>query len=135
MNTEQIGKVVLDASFKVHTKLGPGLLESVYESALAKELRNLGLRVERQKPIPVYYDGELLEDVGFRADLIIENLVLIELKSVTQITDLFKKTTWNYLRLSGITLGYLINFNGLHLKDGITRIVNGVEGKPHFAQP
>jgi GxxExxY protein len=134
MNIEQIGKISLNASFKVHTKLGPGLLESVYESALAKEIRKQGLRVERQKAIPVYYDGELLEDVGFRADLIIENKVLIELKSVVLVTQLFKKTTWNYLRLSEITLGYLINFNSVHLKDGITRIVNGAEGKPHFAE-
>jgi len=134
MNTEQIGKISLNASFKVHTKLGPGLLESVYESALAKEIRKQGLRVERQKAIPVFYDGELLEDVGFRADIIIENQVLIELKSVVLVTQLFKKTTWNYLRLSEITLGYLINFNSVHLKDGITRIVNGAEGKPHFAE-
>ena len=134
MNTEQIGKIALNASFKVHTKLGPGLLESVYESALAKEIRKQGLRVERQKAIPVFYDGELLDDVGFRADLIIENQVLIELKSVVLVTQLFKKTTWNYLRLSEITLGYLINFNSLHLKDGFTRIVNGAEGKPHFAE-
>jgi GxxExxY protein len=93
MNTEQIGKISLNASFKVHTKLGPGLLESVYESALAKEIRKQGLRVERQKAIPVFYDGELLEDVGFRADLIIENQILIELKSVVLVTQLFKKTT------------------------------------------
>lgn len=134
MNTEQIGKAALDASFKVHTKLGPGLLESVYEAALAKELRKLGCTVERQKPIPVYYDGELLEEVGFRADLVIDGQVLIELKSVAQVTDLFRKTTYNYLRLSEITLGFLINFNEVHLKNGITRVTNGAEGKPHFRQ-
>ena len=128
MNTEIIGKAALDASFKVHTKLGPGLLESVYEAALAKELRKTGHTVERQKPIPVFYDGELLEEVGFRADLIIDGQVLIELKSVSQVTELFRKTTWNYLRLSEISLGFLINFNEVHLKDGITRIVNGAEG-------
>jgi len=132
MNTEQIGKDALDASFKVHTKLGPGLLESVYEAALAKELSNRGHTVERQKPIPVYYEGELLEEVGFRADLIINGQVLLELKSVADVTPLFKKITWNYLRISKITLGFLINFNELHLKDGILRIVNGAEGKPHF---
>lgn len=128
MNTEQIGKAALDASFKVHTKLGPGLLESVYEAALAKELRKQGHSIERQKPIPVYYDGELLEEVGFRADLIIDGQVLLELKSVAEITPLFKKITWNYLSISKITLGFLINFNEVHLKDGITRIVNGAEG-------
>jgi GxxExxY protein len=125
MTIEQIGKSILDASFKVHTQLGSGLLESVYESALAKELRKQGHTVERQKQIPVFYDGELLEEVGFRADLIIDGLVLIELKSVAHVTDLFKKTTWNYFRLSEITLGFLINFNEVHLKDGINRIANG----------
>jgi GxxExxY protein len=133
MNQEITGKSVLDAAFKVHTKLGPGLLESVYEAALAKELRKLGHTVERQKPIPVFYDGDLLEKVGFRADLIIDSLVLVELKSVAQVTDLFKKTTWNYLRLAPLQLGFLVNFNEVHLKDGITRIINGAEGKNFFA--
>jgi GxxExxY protein len=133
MNQEIIGKAVLDAAFKAHTKLGPGLLESVYEAAMAKELRKLGHVVERQKPIPVFYDDELLEEVGFRADLIINNVVLVELKSVAQITELFKKTTWNYLRLFPLQLGFLINFNEVHLKDGITRITNGAEGKPFFS--
>lgn len=133
MNQEIIGKAVLDAAYKVHTKLGPGLLESVYEAALAKELRKTGHGVERQKPIPVYYDGELLEEVGFRADLVIDSLVLIELKSVAEIHEIFKKTTWNHLRLLPLQLGFLINFNESHLKDGITRITNGAEGKPFFA--
>ena len=123
----------MDAAYKVHTKLGPGLLESVYEAALAKELKKTGHSVERQKLIPVYYDGELLEEVGFRADLIVDSLVLIELKSVSEIHDIFKKTTWNYLRLFPLQLGFLINFNESHLKDGITRITNGAEGKPFFA--
>ena len=134
MNIELIGKAALDASFKVHTKLGPGLLESVYEAALAKELRKQGHSVERQKPIPVFYDGELLEEVGFRADLIVAGCVLIELKSVALVTDLFRKTTWNYLRLSELRPGFLINFNQVHLKDGIDRIVNGAEGKACFGR-
>ena len=133
MNQEIIGKAVLDAAYKVRTKLGPGLLESVYEAALAKELRKAGHLVEQQKPIPVYYDGELLEEVGFRADLIVASSVLIELKSVTTVSDLFKKTTWNYLRLLPLQLGFLINFNESHLKDGLTRITNGAEGKPFFS--
>jgi len=132
MNHELVGKAVLDAAFKVHSKLGPGLLESVYEAALAKELRRLGYIVERQKPIPVYYDGEILEEVGFRADLIVDSMVLVELKSVAQVTDLFKKTTWNYLRLIPLQLGFLMNFNEVHLKDGITRIVNGADEKSFF---
>ena len=132
MNQEVIGKAILDAAFKVHTKLGPGLLESVYEAAMARELRQHGHRVERQKPIPVFYDGERLDEVGFRADLIVDSLVLVELKSVSKVTDLFKKTTWNYLRLIPLQLGFLINFNELRLKDGITRITNGAEGKSFF---
>jgi GxxExxY protein len=132
MNHEIVGRTVLDCSYTVHTKLGPGLLESVYEAALAKELAKRGHRVDRQKPIPVFYDGEPLEDIGFRADLIVDDLILIELKSVAQITDLFKKITYNYLRLVPLPLGFLINFNQVHLKDGITRITNGSEGKPFF---
>jgi len=132
MNQEVIGKAVLDAAFRAHTKLGAGLFESVYEAALAKELRKLGHAVERQKPVPVIYDGELLDEVAFRADLIVENLVLIELKSVSEVSELFKKTTWNYLRLIPLQLGFLINFNETHLKNGITRITNGAEGKSFF---
>ena len=133
MKQEVTGKAVLDAAYKVHTKLGPGLLESVYEAALARELKKNGHSVERQKPIPVYYEGELLDEVGFRADLIVDSLVLIELKSVAEIHDIFKKTTWNYLRLLPLQLGFLINFNESHLKDGVTRVTNGAEGKPFFA--
>jgi GxxExxY protein len=125
MNLELIGKSALDAAFKVHTQLGPGLLEAVYEAALTRELVKRGHTVERQKPIPVYYDGELLDEVGFRADLIIDGQVLLELKSVSSITDLFKKITLNYLRLIPLPLGFLINFNETHLKNGITRITNG----------
>jgi GxxExxY protein len=132
MKQEITGKVVLDAAFKVHTKLGPGLLETVYEAALAKELRKLGHQVERQKAIPVFYDGELLEEIGFRADLIVDGLVLVGLKSVSEVIDLFKKIACNYLRLIPLQLGFLVNFNEAHLKNGITRIVNGVEGKSFF---
>jgi GxxExxY protein len=133
MKQEIVGKAVLDAFFKFHTKLGPGLLESVYETVLAKELRNLGHQVECQMPISIFYDGELVEGVGFRVDMIVDGLVLVELKSVSQVTDLFKKTTWNYLRLIPLQLGFLINFNEAHLKDGITRVTNGAEGKPFFS--
>ncbi len=128
---ERIGKAVLDAAFYVHTVLGPGLLESVYEAALSVELRKRDFRVEGQKPVAVTYEGEHLE-VGFRADLIVENCVLVELKSVEAVTPLFKKFTTNYLKLIPLKLGYLINFNEVHLKDGITRVVNGIEGKTFF---
>lgn len=128
---ERIGKAVLDAAFHVHSVLGPGLLESVYEAALAVELRKRGFHVECQKPIAVTYEGERLE-VGFRADLIVENCVLVELKSVETVAPLFKKITTNYLKLVPLKLGYLINFNEMHLKDGVTRVVNGLEGKGFF---
>ncbi len=128
---ERIGKAVLDAAFHVHTVLGPGLLESVYEAALAVELKKRGLHVERQVPIAVTYEGKQLE-VGFRADLIVEKKVLIELKSVEAVTPLFKKITTTYLKLIPLKLGFLINFNELHLKDGITRVVNDLDGKPFF---
>ena len=125
---EIVGRAVLDCAFKVHTVLGPGLLESVYESALAIELRKRGHFVERQKPIEVFYEGELLE-VGFRADLVVDSLVLVEVKSVQHGSDLFKKITHNYLKLIPLKLGFIINFNEAHLRHGITRMVNGLEGK------
>jgi GxxExxY protein len=133
LNEEEIGKIILDSAFKVHTALGPGLLESVYESALASELRRRGLNVERQKPVPVIYEGETL-DTGFRVDLLVEGKVLVELKSVETIIPLFKKITTNYVRLLPVKLGFLINFNEAHLKNGITREVNGLEGKPMFGR-
>jgi GxxExxY protein len=129
---KRTGKAVLDAAFHVHSVLGPGLLESVYEAALFLELKKRGLLVQRQVPIAVIYEDELLE-VGFRADLIVENQVLAELKSVEVVTPLFKKITTNYLKLVPLKLGYLINFNEVHLKDGLTRIVNHLEGKSFFS--
>jgi GxxExxY protein len=131
LNEEEIGKAILDSAFKIHTTLGPGLLESVYEAAMAIELKNRGLYVEKQVPVAVTYENEQLE-VGFRADLIIERKVLVELKSVEAVTPLFKKITTNYLKLIPLKLGYLINFNENHLKNGISRIVNGLEGKNFF---
>ena len=133
MNQEMIGQAVLDAAFKDHTKLGPGLFESIYEVALAKELKKCGHAVERQKPIPIFYDGELPDEIGFRSDLIVDSLILVELKSVSLVTDLFKKITWNYLRLLPLQLGFLINFNEIRLKDGISGITNGAEGKSFFS--
>jgi GxxExxY protein len=133
LDEETIGKIVLDSAFKVHTALGPGLLESVYEAALAIELKKRGLSVERQKPIAVVYLEDPL-DVGFRADLLVDGKVLIELKSVEAVTPLFRKIVTNYVRLIPVKLGFLINFNEIHLKDGISRVVNGLEGKPLFSR-
>jgi GxxExxY protein len=133
LTEKEIGKAILDSAFKVHTALGPGLLESIYESALALELVKSGYRVERQKPIPVFYEGVEL-DTAFRADLLVEGKVLVELKSVETVTPLFKKITTNYVRLIPVKLGFLINFNETLLKNGITRITNGLEGKSFFAE-
>src|SRR6185503_9551238 len=121
----QISKLILDAAFKVHTRTGPGLLESVYEVTLAHELRKLGLRVERQVPIPIRYD-ELTFDEGFRADLLVEDKVIVELKSLEQLARVHSKQVLTQLRLSGRRLGLLINFGEVRLKDGIERIVNGL---------
>ncbi len=120
--TEQVGKQVLDAAFRVHTALGPGLLESVYETALAYELRKRGLSLATQVAMPVQYDGQQLES-GFRVDLLVEKCVIVELKSVETMNPVFEAQLLTYLRLSGVRLGFLINFSVRRLKDGIQRIV------------
>ena len=125
-NTEnQLARLILDAAFKVHTKSGPGLLETVYEVLLAHELRKHGLQVERQMPIRIYYD-ELVFDEGFRADLLVESKVIVELKSVEKLVPVHSKQVLTQLRLSQRRLGLLINFGEVHLKNGIERIVNGL---------
>ena len=120
---ELTGKII-EGAIKVHTALGTGLLESVYEEVLHYELKKMGFSVERQKPIPVFYDGLKME-VGFRTDLIVENKILIELKSVEGFAPIHFKTTLNYLKLTNLHLGLLINFNVPYLKDGIKRMING----------
>jgi GxxExxY protein len=125
MDENEIAREIVDAAFKVHTTLGPGLLESVYEAVLAKELERRGFTVDRQRSIPILY-GDLAFEEGFRADLVVEDKVLIELKSVESVVDVRKKQLLTYLRLSDKRLGLLINFGGSRIKDGITRIVNGL---------
>jgi GxxExxY protein len=125
MTENEISKQIVDAAFKIHTRLGPGLLESVYEAVLGYELRKRGLRVERQKAIPVVYE-EVRLDEGFRADLVVEDKVIIELKSVETIARVHKKQVLTYLRLSNLRLGLLINFGEELIKDGISRVVNGL---------
>jgi GxxExxY protein len=124
MNENEVAKRILDAAFLVHTKLGPGLLESVYEVVLAHELRKAGLSAERQKPMPISYDGILFEE-GYRADLLVERTVIVELKSVVALSAVHPKQVLTQLRLSGLKLGLLINFGETHLKNGIKRIING----------
>ncbi len=119
---EAIGKSVLDAAFKVHTALGPGLLESVYETACAYEIRKSGLRVATQVELPICYDGQQLES-GFRLDMLVEKAVIVELKAVDEMNPVFAAQLMTYLRLSGVRLGYLINFNVAHLRHGIKRMV------------
>jgi GxxExxY protein len=125
MVENEISGVVVDAAYKVHTKLGPGLLESVYESVMDFELRRRKLRVDRQVVIPVFYEGVRLDE-GFRADLIVENQVIIELKSVETIHPVHKKQLLTYLRLADKRVGLLINFNVTLIKDGISRVVNNL---------
>ncbi|WP_309399031.1 GxxExxY protein [Cerasicoccus maritimus] len=125
MNENDIGTQVIEAAIEVHRELGPGLLESVYEIALASELAERGLRAERQVPIKIRYKNVVFDE-GFRADLIVNDKVLIELKSVEKVSPTHKKQTQTYLRLTGCKLGYLLNFNESLLKEGITRCVNGL---------
>jgi GxxExxY protein len=122
----EIAKMVVDAAFQVHSRLGPGLLESVYESVLAYELEKRGLHVARQHPVPVIYD-DLIFDEGFRADLLVEHKVILELKSVEATLPVHKKQLLTYLRLTDKQLGLLINFGAALIKDGITRMVNGLK--------
>jgi len=124
MNENEIARRILDSAFVVHTKLGPGLLESVYEVALAHEIRKLGLKAERQKPMPIRYDGILFEE-GYRTDLLVDGKVIVELKSVAALSAVHGKQVLTQLRLSGFKLGLLINFGETHLKNGIKRIING----------
>jgi len=119
----EVSGQIVDAAIKVHTVLGPGLLESVYEAAMAHELEKRGFKVLRQHPIPVIFEEVHLE-CGFRADLIVQDLVLVELKAVEQVHPVHKKQLLTHLRLTGKRVGLLINFNVELLKDGITRVVN-----------
>ncbi|OQC68422.1 MAG: hypothetical protein BWX48_00024 [Verrucomicrobia bacterium ADurb.Bin006] len=125
MNENAIGKTVVDAAVKVHRELGPGLLETVYEAVLAKELESRGLHVERQVSVPIVYGGMRFEE-GFRADMIVEGKVILELKSVEQLSKVHAKQLFTYLKLTGLKLGFLLNFGGGLMKDGIERVVNGL---------
>ena len=125
MTENEIAKVVVDAAYHIHVKLGPGLLEAVYQAVLLHELRNRGLQVVDEVAIPVVWETVRL-DLGFRADLIVENKVLLELKSVEHVEPVHKKQLLTYLRLTKCRLGLLINFGASLIKDGITRVANGL---------
>lgn len=125
MNENELSKVIVDICYRIHTKLIPGLLESVYEAILFHELTAINLKVERQKPIPVIWNKIYL-DIGFRSDLIVENKIIIEVKSVEQISNVHPKQLLTYLKITKLKLGLLINFNENLIRNGITRIVNNL---------
>ena len=125
MNENEIAKIIVDAAFQIHKRLGPGLLESVYEVVLAHELKKRGLRVNRQMPVAIVYD-DIKFDEGFRADLTVEEKVIVELKSVEKVSPVHKKQLLTYLKLADKKLGLLINFGAELIRDGISRVVNNL---------
>jgi GxxExxY protein len=128
MTANEISHAVISAALKVHSALGPGLLESAYEACLAHELRKTGLKVETQLGLPVIYDGIKL-DLGYRIDMLVNALVIVELKSVEEISRIHVAQVLSYMKLSKKQVGLIINFNVLHLKDGIKRLVDGTGWK------
>lgn len=122
-DVEEVAAIVIDCALKLHKDLGPGLLESVYEAVLAKVLEQRGLKVERQKPVPICYQGIELNE-GFRLDLLVDDQLIVELKSVETLHAVHPKQVLTYLRLMDLPLGLLINFGAPLLKDGLKRIVN-----------
>ena len=122
MNREEVFKHVLDCSFKVHSALGPGLLESAYTECLYYDLRQSGLKVEKQKPLPLIYK-EVHLDAGYRIDLLVEDSIVVEIKSIEALAEIHMAQILTFLKLSKCKLGLLANFNVLHLKDGIKRII------------
>jgi len=125
MNENEIGSIVVDTAVNLHKNLGSGLLESVYEAIIMKQLVKKGLSVQRQVSIPIEFEGEYFDE-GFRVDLFIEGKVIIELKSVEKITDAHKKQLLTYLKLTNTKLGFIMNFGAAVMKDGIIRTVNGL---------
>jgi GxxExxY protein len=124
LRVNQVSGAIVSSAMHVHSVLGPGLLESAYQGCLAYDLRKRGLEVASQVGLPVVFDGARIE-LGYRIDLIVENLVIVEVKSVEAIHPVHQAQLLSYMRLSGIGVGLLINFYVLHLRDGIKRMVNG----------
>lgn len=125
MTENELATIAVDLAFKIHNRLGPGLLESAYEAILVHELKRRGMAIEVQKPIPIVWDGIELE-VGFRADIIMQGKLILELKSIEEVAPVHKKQLRTYFILTGCKLGLLINFNVALIKDGISRVVNGL---------
>lgn len=126
MTENELSRLIVDSAFQIHTKLGPGLFESVYEITMAHELQRRGCRIVRQRVIPVFYEGVKL-DLGFRADVIVDRKVIIEVKSVEALAPVHAKQLRTYLRLMDLRLGLLINFNVDLIKNGIKRVVNNLD--------
>ena len=126
MTENEIAKEIVDAAYHIHKRLGPGLLESVYETVLAYDLRKRGLNIDRQVAVTIVYD-DIKFDEGFRADLVVEDKVIVELKSVENVIPVHKKQLLTYLRLADKRLGLLINFGSELIRDGISRVVNGLK--------
>jgi GxxExxY protein len=123
MNENEIGDIVLGGAMKVHSALGPGLLESAYEICLAHEITKQGLSIKQQVLLPVQYNGLKL-DAGYRLDLLVHNKVIVELKAVEKLLPIHTAQLLSYLKLSQLALGYLLNFNVVHMRDGIKRVIN-----------
>jgi GxxExxY protein len=126
MTENEIGRIVVDAAVALHREFGPGLLETVYEVLLARKLSERGLAIERQVAVPIEYQGVRFEE-GFRADIMIEKKVILEIKSVGSVNNAHRKQVLTYLKLTGMKLGFLLNFGEALMKDGITRFVKGLE--------
>ena len=126
MTENEVSKEIVDVALRVHRGLGPGLLESVYEAVMASQLEKRGLHVSTQKIVPVVFKGIRIE-MGFRADLVVAEKVIVEIKSVAEVVDVHRKQLLTYLRLANLRLGLLINFNVALIKNGIVRIANGIE--------
>jgi GxxExxY protein len=125
VDENQIGRAIVDCALTVHRTVGPGLLESAYEGCLGYELEKQGLRYQRQLPMPVVYDGHPIE-LGYRLDLLVEDKVVVEIKSVEQLLPVHRAQLLSYLRLSGFKLGFLLNFNVAMMREGTVRLVNGL---------
>lgn len=124
MELNQLSSQIIKAAINVHRELGPGLLESVYQACMILELKDMSINVQAEVPLPIFYHGQKVSEEGFRLDLLVEDLIVVELKSVEQVQPVHKKQLLTYLRLAKKPLGLLINFNERMLKEGITRIVN-----------
>jgi len=129
MELNQLSYEIIKAAIKVHTELGPGLLETVYQSCMIVELKDMGIEVQSEVAVEIYYNGQKINDAGFRIDLLVDDKIVVELKSVSQVQNVHKKQLLTYLRLAKKPLGLLINFNEVMLKKGITRIVNNQDIK------